>query len=37
MAEYVRQADADLAGQPVDQLMRGLLHFPTLGPERLDY
>ena len=37
MAEYVRQADASLTGQPVDQLMRGLLHFPTLGPERLDY
>jgi len=37
MAEYVRRADAGLTGQPVDQLMRGLLHFPTLDPERLDY
>jgi len=37
MAEYVRRADADLAAQPIDQLMRGLLRFPTLEPERLDY
>jgi cytochrome b pre-mRNA-processing protein 3 len=37
MAEYVRQADADLSAQPVDQLMRGVVHFPTLDPERLDY
>jgi cytochrome b pre-mRNA-processing protein 3 len=37
MAEYVRAADAAITGQPVDQLMRGLLHFPTLDPERLDY
>jgi len=37
VADYVRKAAADLASQPVDQLMRGLLHFPTLGPERLDY
>ena len=37
MAEYVRQADADLAAHPVDQLMRGVVQFPTLDPERLDY
>lgn len=37
MAEYVRQADADLTAQPVDQLMRGVVHFPMLDPERLDY
>jgi cytochrome b pre-mRNA-processing protein 3 len=37
MAEYVRRADTGLAGQPVDQLMRGVLNFPTLDPERLDY
>jgi cytochrome b pre-mRNA-processing protein 3 len=37
MTEYVRKADAGLAGQPVDQLMRGVLNFPTLDPERLDY
>jgi cytochrome b pre-mRNA-processing protein 3 len=37
MTEYVRAADAALSGQPVDQLMRGLLNFPTLDPERLDY
>jgi len=37
MVDYVRQADLDLSGQPVDQLMRGLLHFPALDPERLDY
>ena len=37
MAEYVRQTDAGLAAQPVDQLMRGVAHFPTRDPERLDY
>jgi cytochrome b pre-mRNA-processing protein 3 len=37
MAEYVRSADAALAAQPVDHLMRGLLNFPTVDPERLDY
>jgi cytochrome b pre-mRNA-processing protein 3 len=37
MAEYLRQADAEVAGQPIDQLMRGVLHFPALEPDRLDY
>jgi cytochrome b pre-mRNA-processing protein 3 len=37
MVDYVRHADLDLSGQPVDQLMRGVLHFPALDPERLDY
>jgi cytochrome b pre-mRNA-processing protein 3 len=37
MADYVRKADAELGGQPIDQLMRGVVHFPTLDPERLDY
>jgi cytochrome b pre-mRNA-processing protein 3 len=37
MAEYVRRADAELSAQPIDQLMRGVLRFPTLEPERLDY
>ncbi|HVO03475.1 MAG TPA: ubiquinol-cytochrome C chaperone family protein [Candidatus Cybelea sp.] len=37
MAEYLRLAETDLSGQPVDQLMRGVLRFPTLEPERLDY
>ena len=37
MAEYVRQAEAELAAQPIDQLMRGVLRFPTLESERLDY
>lgn len=37
MADYVRTADAELSAQPVDQLMRGLLRFPTIEPERLDY
>jgi cytochrome b pre-mRNA-processing protein 3 len=37
MVDYLRKADAALTAQPVDQLMRGLLRFPTLGPDRLDY
>jgi cytochrome b pre-mRNA-processing protein 3 len=37
MADYLKRADAELAALPVDQLMRGVLHFPTLEPERLDY
>jgi len=37
MVDYVRRADSSLAAEPIDQLMRGLLRFPTLGPERLDY
>jgi len=37
MADYVRRADADLAQEPIDQLMRGVLRFPTLEPDRLDY
>jgi cytochrome b pre-mRNA-processing protein 3 len=37
MVDYLRKADQDLAGQPVDQLMRGVVRFPTLGPDRLDY
>jgi cytochrome b pre-mRNA-processing protein 3 len=37
MAEYLRLADADLAAQPVDLLMRGSLRFPTVEPDRLDY
>jgi len=37
MAEYLRQADADMAAQPIDQLMRGVLRFPALEPDRLDY
>ncbi len=37
MMAYVKRADAELAGLPVDQLMRGVLHFPALEPDRLDY
>jgi cytochrome b pre-mRNA-processing protein 3 len=37
MADYFRRADAELAALPVDQLMRGVLHFPALEPDRLDY
>jgi cytochrome b pre-mRNA-processing protein 3 len=37
MADYLKRADADLAAQPIDQLMRGVLHFPGLAPDRLDY
>lgn len=37
MADYLKRADADLVAQPVDQLMRGVLHFPGLEPDRLDY
>lgn len=37
MADYMRRADAELAALPVDQLMRGVLHFPALEPDRLDY
>lgn len=37
MASYVKRADADLAAQPIDQLMRGVLQFPALEPDRLDY
>jgi cytochrome b pre-mRNA-processing protein 3 len=37
MTDYVRHAEAELAGQPVDQLMRAVLRFPSLGPDRLDY
>ena len=37
MADYLKRADADLAAQPIDQLMRGAVHFPGLEPDRLDY
>jgi cytochrome b pre-mRNA-processing protein 3 len=37
MADYVKRADAELAAQPIDQLMRGVVHFPALEPDRLDY
>jgi cytochrome b pre-mRNA-processing protein 3 len=37
MAEYLRAGEAELAAQPVDQLMRGVVHFPALAPDRLDY
>jgi cytochrome b pre-mRNA-processing protein 3 len=37
MADYLKRADAELAALPVDQLMRGVLHFPALEPDRLDY
>jgi cytochrome b pre-mRNA-processing protein 3 len=37
MADYVKRADAELAALPIDQLMRGVLHFPPLEPDRLDY
>ncbi len=37
MLDYVKRADAELAALPVDQLMRGVLHFPALEPDRLDY
>ena len=37
MVDYVRQTDLELSGQPVDQLMRGVVHFPPLDPQRLDY
>jgi cytochrome b pre-mRNA-processing protein 3 len=37
MAGYLKRADAELAALPIDQLMRGVLHFPPLEPDRLDY
>jgi cytochrome b pre-mRNA-processing protein 3 len=37
MADYLKMGEAELSSQPVDQLMRGVLHFPALGPDRLDY
>lgn len=37
MADYLKRADAALAAQPIDQLMRGVLQFPGLEPDRLDY
>jgi cytochrome b pre-mRNA-processing protein 3 len=37
MTDYVKRADAELGALPVDQLMRGVLHFPALEPDRLDY
>jgi cytochrome b pre-mRNA-processing protein 3 len=37
MVDYVKRADAELSALPIDQLMRGVLHFPALGPDRLDY
>ena len=37
MADYLKRADAELGALPVDQLMRGVLHFPALEPDRLDY
>ena len=37
MADYLKRADAELAAMPIDLLMRGILHFPALEPDRLDY
>jgi cytochrome b pre-mRNA-processing protein 3 len=37
MVDYVKRADAELSALPIDQLMRGVLHFPALEPDRLDY
>jgi cytochrome b pre-mRNA-processing protein 3 len=37
MVDYTKRADAELAALPIDQLMRGVLHFPALEPDRLDY
>jgi cytochrome b pre-mRNA-processing protein 3 len=37
MVDYMKRADAELAALPIDQLMRGVLHFPALEPDRLDY
>ena len=37
MTDYVKRADAELTALPIDQLMRGVLHFPALEPDRLDY
>src|SRR3954471_3274844 len=37
MVDYMKRADAELSALPIDQLMRGVLHFPPLEPERLDY
>jgi cytochrome b pre-mRNA-processing protein 3 len=37
MTDYMKRADAELAALPIDQLMRGVLRFPALEPERLDY
>jgi cytochrome b pre-mRNA-processing protein 3 len=37
MTDYTKRADAELAALPIDQLMRGVLHFPPLEPDRLDY
>ena len=37
MADYLKRADADLAAQPIDLLMRGVVQFPALEPDRLDY
>ena len=37
MTDYVKRADAELGALPIDLLMRGVLHFPALEPDRLDY
>ena len=37
MTDYVKRADTELTALPIDQLMRGVLHFPALEPDRLDY
>jgi cytochrome b pre-mRNA-processing protein 3 len=37
MVDYTKRADAELSALPIDQLMRGVLHFPALEPDRLDY
>lgn len=37
MTDYMKRADAELTALPIDQLMRGVLRFPALEPERLDY
>lgn len=37
MTDYMKRADGELGALPIDQLMRGILHFPALGPDRLDY
>jgi cytochrome b pre-mRNA-processing protein 3 len=37
MADYLKRADAELTALPIDLLMRGVLHFPPLEPDRLDY
>ena len=37
MAEYVRNAKAKLASQPIDAMMKGIVYFPAVGQAEADY